>query len=252
MSCGDKAIGPSKSSTFTPPSQSACHKLEKSAISRQKSTTAVSHESWKPPIAPKPSLLSIGKSRKTEILPTTIILDPENQIKSRNNEASQKNQQDSHNGLPCRPQMQLVTHSPRVPVLPVPHPSVQSSPLKVPPRPGSTSYPNSHHKTHSIEKQPPLPPKPRRLSDRSHSENLKVLPVESERSLTLMELADKHSKSFPVQVKIVQGFYGKTNRETFHNNETFNIVCPKHEEVLVIRDDNHHHYSVPLSSAILL
>jgi len=187
------------------------------------------------------------------MLPSTVSPDPENQSQSSNNEAIQKNEQDSRKGPLCGPQMQLVTHSPRVPVLPVPHPSVQSSPPALPPRPGSTTYPDNHHQTHSVtenEKLPPLPPKPRRLSDHSHNENVKVLPVEAECSLTLKELADNHSKSFPVQVKIVQGFYGETNRETFYNNETFNIVCPKREEVLVIRDDNQRHYSVPLSSAI--
>ena len=100
------------------------------------------------------------------------------------------------------------------------------------------------------EKRPPIPPKPKITPCDSQGENLKILPAKSEHSLTLTELANNYSKSFPVQVRVVQGFYRQTSSQTFNSNDMYNIVCAKHEEVLIIRDENQHYYSIPINSAI--
>ena len=89
MSCENEAIGPGENLSYTLPSQTVSHKLGKSAISRQQSTTAVSHgKSWKPPVAPKPSLL---KSCRTETIPMTVTPDPGHQ-QSVNNESCQRSE----------------------------------------------------------------------------------------------------------------------------------------------------------------
>ena len=262
MSCKDEPIDLSDKSTHT---QSPCHKFEESTFSQQQlNSTAVEKSNCsKPPVAPKPNHLSTGKSFKaiTEMPPTTLD-QGRREAQSSINEACQKKRRDSRNELLCGPQVQrssvAITHSPRVPVPPLPHPYVQSppaSPPELPPRPRSTSPLGIRQKTHTItesETQPPLPPKSKTMSHHSvrQGEDLKVLPADLECSLTLTELADHYCNSFPVQVRVVQGFYGQTSSQTFNSHDTYNIICLKDEQVLVIQDENQHHYSIPVNSAI--
>ena len=188
------------------------------SVARRISPERLNH-SLKPLVAPKPNHLSTDKSFKasrSKVLPTT----PDQghkEIQLSNNEACLKNGRDSRNELLLGPQVQRSNEATRVPVLPVPHPFVRSSPVsppELPPRPGSTSPPGIHQS----ETKPPLPPKP--LHSARQREDLKVSPPELRHSLTLRDLADNHSKSFPIQVQVAQGFYGLTSSQTVNSNDT--------------------------------
>lgn len=191
--------------------------------------------SWKPPVAPKPRHSNISKSYKSsssEILPTT---HSHQVLPQSNNETDLKNGQDTCDGLTCAPHRQvrrsnIAMHPNRVLVLPLPHPGIQLLPLsppKLPPRLRSTPSSGIHHTPHTMienAKRPPVPPKPKNMPHVSQSEYPENLQARSEHSLTLTQLANSYSQSFPVQVEVLQGF----RNQTFNSNETYSIVCPKH------------------------
>ena len=67
-------------------------------------------------------------------------------------------------------------------------------------------------------------------------------------SLSLQQIVQKHSKSLPARVKVLQGYYGQ-NVELIAD-EIYNVHFVKHQKVVTIKDTQGTVYSVPLASTL--
>ena len=67
-------------------------------------------------------------------------------------------------------------------------------------------------------------------------------------SLSLQQIVQKHSKSLPARVKVLQGYYGQ-NVELIAD-EIYNVHFVKHQKVVTIKDTQGTVYSAPLASTL--
>ena len=70
------------------------------------------------------------------------------------------------------------------------------------------------------------------------------------KEISLKELASGHSKSFPLRIRILEGFRCQTSQLSISAAEEYSIHFVKHQKVVTIKDSSRQLYSVPLSSAI--
>ena len=68
-------------------------------------------------------------------------------------------------------------------------------------------------------------------------------------SISLQELVDKYSQSFPLQIKVVHGYIGQTSQLTLASGDYYNIHFVKHQEVVSMTDKLGLHYTIPLNSS---
>ena len=68
-------------------------------------------------------------------------------------------------------------------------------------------------------------------------------------TLSLQELVEKHSESFPLQIQVVQGYVGQTSQLTIASGDYYNIHFVKHQEVVSMTDKLSFHYTIPLNSS---
>ena len=111
-----------------------------------------------------------------------------------------------------------------------------------------------YEKQQSADSAPTAPPKPR-----ERSKTLSSLPAPTPgdlnwfptgESMTLAELASKHSSRFPLRIYLLDGYYGHTSRFTLSSSDIFDIHFAKRTQVLSVRDSVGTDYSIPLNSAI--
>ena len=69
-------------------------------------------------------------------------------------------------------------------------------------------------------------------------------------TFSLIQFAKRSSDMFPVHVKVSQGFYGNSTRETISGQQELVILCEKRHEVLRIRSKSGKSYSIPYGSSM--
>ena len=69
-------------------------------------------------------------------------------------------------------------------------------------------------------------------------------------ALSLQELVDKHSRSFPLQIKVLHGFSGQTSQLTLSSGDYYNVHLVKRQEVVVLSDKVGFSYTIPLNSSL--
>ncbi len=69
-------------------------------------------------------------------------------------------------------------------------------------------------------------------------------------ALSLQELVEKYSQSFPMQIKVLHGFSGQTSQLTLSSGDYYNIHFMKRQEVVSLRDTLGFTYTIPLNSAL--
>ena len=68
-------------------------------------------------------------------------------------------------------------------------------------------------------------------------------------SLSLHKLVEKHSQSFPLQIKVVHGCNGQTPQLSLASGDYYNIHFVKHQEVVSMTDKLGLQYTIPLNSS---
>ena len=68
-------------------------------------------------------------------------------------------------------------------------------------------------------------------------------------TLSLQELVEKHSQSFPLQIKVVHGYIGQISQLTIASGDYYNIHFVKHQEVVSMTDKLGLQYTIPLNSS---
>ena len=113
------------------------------------------------------------------------------------------------------------------------HLTEQYSPWPLPPmaKPRSASSPPAR-----VAPSPPFSPK------KGQSR-----PTES---FSLHDFTTEYSRSLPVGVRVVQGFYGLSSNVALHTDDCYNIHCTKHVDVVKIKDAQGKTYSVPMNSKL--
>lgn len=69
-------------------------------------------------------------------------------------------------------------------------------------------------------------------------------------ALSLQELVDKYSQSFPMQIKVLHGYSGQTAQLTLSSGDYYNIHFVKRQAVVSLRDTLGFTYTIPLNSAL--
>ena len=102
---------------------------------------------------------------------------------------------------------------------------------------------------------PPSPPKdtfpdlPPRTSVEKGVFSPAYLPRKPQ-TISLIQFAKRFSDKFPVHVKVSQGFYGTSTRDTISGQQELVILCEKRREVLRIRSKSGKLYSIPYGSSV--
>ena len=93
-----------------------------------------------------------------------------------------------------------------------------------------------------------LPTRPRQARWSNLNEQwVQQMKVLTGQKLTLLELIENHSKSFPLQVKVTQGF--SSPQVEIAAGDVYNIHFLKKSKVVIIRDSIQNEYTIPLNSA---
>ena len=171
---------------------------------------------------------------------------------------------------------QVQSHDSTLPQLPQQTPAVPVSPPQLPQRTYSfcntpavptSPRPNSDQSRDSKPTPPQLPQRTSSIpaiptssqpnpvaapSTRSSSYTIINESIERQVSdgLSLSQLAEKYSKSFPVRMIVLKGYCGQTCRLTISTQDTYNIHFVKHTKVIAIKDAHDTPYSIPLNSAV--
>lgn len=76
-----------------------------------------------------------------------------------------------------------------------------------------------------------------------------VSPTTRAKALSLQELVEKYSQSFPLQIKVVHGYSGQTHQLTLSSGDYYNIHFVKHQEVVSMNDKLGFNYTIPINTS---
>lgn len=112
-------------------------------------------------------------------------------------------------------------------------------------------HPNSKHQSRpSITSSLAIQSGPNertRLIERYHDLQRKHLPLF--KSMTLIELAQKYAKFFPLKIQVTEGHYGMSSKFSISTDDRFNVHFKKRMKNITIQTHGEE-YFIPLSSAI--
>lgn len=74
-------------------------------------------------------------------------------------------------------------------------------------------------------------------------------PTTRAKALSLQELVEKYSQSFPLQIKVVHGYSGQTCQLTLSSGDYYNIHFVKHQEVVSMNDKLGFNYTIPINTS---
>ena len=73
---------------------------------------------------------------------------------------------------------------------------------------------------------------------------------DTEKAITLREVVQKYSNSFPIRIRVLQGYCSEDSEVNISTDDMYNIHFVKHTKVVTIRDEDGVTYSLPLGSAM--
>ncbi len=68
--------------------------------------------------------------------------------------------------------------------------------------------------------------------------------------LSLIEFERKYSNQLPLQIMVLQGYQGQSPELSISTSDTYNIHFKKYRDVVAVRDNKGHIYSIPMGSAL--
>lgn len=74
-------------------------------------------------------------------------------------------------------------------------------------------------------------------------------PTTTAKALSLQELVEKYSQSFPLQIKVVHGYSGQTCKLSLSSGDYYNIHFVKHQEVVSMNDKLGFNYTIPINTS---
>ena len=148
-----------------------------------------------------------------------------------------------------------------LPALPNQMPA-ESAPIPIPVAPLSESPP-----MHDSPQPPELPPRPEAplislgmaasqesvVTEQRELPALPTVPTAESgvgKSISLRDFVQKHSKSFPIRIRVLQGYCSEDSEFNISTDDMYNIHFIKHTKVVTIRDEDGVTYSLPLGSAM--
>ena len=69
-------------------------------------------------------------------------------------------------------------------------------------------------------------------------------------SISLSEMVKKYSKSFPLRIRVLQGYCSENSQVNISTDDVYNIHFMKHTKIVRIKDEDGDSYSIPLGSAM--
>ena len=136
------------------------------------------------------------------------------------------------------------------PAIPIPY----SPPMEEIPPPDLPLRPEAPIKAATSEETfiNPEDCKPSFTSERKVSPTPATIPpvVNREKANSLREVVQKYSNSFPIRIRVLQGYCSEDSEVNISTDDMYNIHFVKHTQVVTIRDEDGVTYSLPLESAM--
>ena len=120
------------------------------------------------------------------------------------------------------------------------------------PPPRSSSIPRNEEETSPQSSSPPthIYPSPPYTLDPAHIVSPPAMSSPTAiQALSLQELVNKYSQSFPLQIKVLHGYSGQTSQLTISSGDYYNVHFVKHQEVVSMSDKLGFAYTIPLNSS---
>lgn len=117
------------------------------------------------------------------------------------------------------------------------------------PPPRSSAITQNEEEASSQSPSPPthIYPSPPHTFDYTQVSSLP--PTTRAKALSLQELVEKYSQSFPLQIKVVHGYSGQTCKLSLSSGDYYNIHFVKHQEVVSMNDKLGFNYTIPINTS---
>jgi len=122
-------------------------------------------------------------------------------------------------------------------------PPIQESPPELPPRPEAPLNPLG---TATSQEQIVLPVSQTVPTAEFEKDSLSG----AEKGISLRDFVQKYSKSFPIRIRVLQGYCSEDSEFNISTDDVYNIHFIKHTKVVTIRDEDGVTYSLPMGSAM--